>query len=359
MNRRLIIWLLLSCLLASMVGCKTETPTPTLVPPPTSTPIPLPTSHLRSGPAVSEETGSPTVAIAVIVECVTATPAEEPTSLQTSGDLSDVPTPTGRACLQCPPDGLEAALFDLVWEWQGVLADGQWFEVQIRPDEPGSKPIAYAWVNERWLRVTSSTLEPGRYRWRVVVVRGDGKSPGEALYEVSEECGFTMLSPHSQAELSLTPPTEATGTPTTTPSPTTTTTKTWYPWPTASSTATATATATATPTATSSGTVTTTPPSTPTPTAVGSLSPTCTPTGTGTTVPPSTPTSTPTGTGSLPAPTATATGSVPTATATGAVPTATATETGVVPTATETESIPAPTATETESVPAPTATATP
>jgi len=281
MHTRTLVLLVLSCLskvvpTATPIPAETDTPPP---PPmaPTATPTPEPPSPTPSA---------------------TATPMPpSPTPSPTAS-----PTPEGRPELLVPPDGLTAQLFDLMWAWDGRLGASQWFEVRIWPDEPGDQPVSYFWTQERTLRVTSAMLLPGAYRWQVVVVSGDGESPGDALYPESLERTFIMSRPHTLARMSVTPP----QVPTRTPSPTPTPTRTWRPWPTATYTPEITETIPPEPTSTATSTPEPTIP--PEPTSTSTTEPTIPtePTATSTTEPtvPLEPTATST---PEPPPTATAT----------------------------------------------------
>jgi len=274
MNRRAVALVALSCLLAVMVGCTAKVPTPSL--PPSATPPPISPSSTPTQVVLSS---APTQ----VVPSSTPTFTREP---------SPTPTSTGCTRLLSPPDGLAATFVDLVWDWASMLEGDQWFEVRIRLDEPGEQPIIYYWVWEPWLRVTSSMLEPGRYRWHVCVVRGDGESPGtEAICPVpqADERIFILTGPATQATLSVTPVATETATPSSTPSPT-------WPWATATATPTGTVTVTMTSTPTPSVTGSLTPTATPTPSVTGSLTPTYTPTpsATGSLTPTSTSTPSPT-----------------------------------------------------------------
>jgi len=190
MNRHPLTLLVLVCLLVAMAGCAAKTPVAGVLS--VSTPSPVVPSVTPLPPAPSS---TPTQ----VAPSATPTLTEQP---------SPTPTSTGCTLLLGPPDGLAATFVDLVWDWAGVLEADQWFEVRIRLDQPGDPPITYYWVWERRLRITSSMLAPGRYRWHVCVVRGDGEPPGtEALCPVPEaaERIFVLTGPSTQATLSVTP----------------------------------------------------------------------------------------------------------------------------------------------------------
>jgi len=255
MDRRALTLLALSCLVVGLIGCAKLAPTATPSSAGEEAP-PLPPATPTSTP--TEEPPSPTP---------TFTTEPSPTSTE---EPKPTATPERRPQLQAPPDGLTARLFDLTWAWDAELGKDEWFEVQIWPDKPGDQPVSYFWTRERRLRVTSAMLLPGKYRWQVVVVSGDGESPGEELYPESEEWTFVMIRPHTLAMMSVTPPPVPSRTPSPTPSPT----RTWWVWPTLTYTPTPTATYTPTPTATYTPTPTAT--YTPTPTATYTPEPTAT-----------------------------------------------------------------------------------
>ena len=234
MHKHASILLALLCLAVGLIGCAKPTPTAMSVSEGAEAPPMAPTSTPTEKPLSPTPTST---------EKAPPTPTEEPRPTATE-EPQPSPTPTGRPELLAPPDGLTASLFDLMWAWDGKLGRGEWFEVRIRPDKPGDQPVTYFWPRERTLRVTSAMLLPGRYRWSVVVVSGDGESPGEELYPESEAWTFVMTRPRTLARMSVTPP----QVPSRTPSPTPSRTRVWYPWPTSTSTPTLTATSTPEPT---------------------------------------------------------------------------------------------------------------
>jgi len=271
MLKRVSMLLVLSCLVAGLIGCaKAASPTP--VSRGAETP-PLPPMAPTSTP--TQEPPSPTPTFTV-KPSPTATEVLEPTATE---EPEPTATPLGRPALLVPPDGLTAQLFDLMWAWEGKLGECQWFEVRIWPDQPGDQPVDYFWTRERCLRITSAMLLPGRYRWEVVAVSGDGESPGEELYPASENWSFIITRPHTLARMSVTPPTVPSRTPSLTPSPT----RTRIPW----------AIATNTPTPTSTSEPTVPQPTVPEPTATSTTEPTVPePTATNTPEPPPTATAT-------------------------------------------------------------------
>ena len=57
-----------------------------------------------------------------------------------------------------PPDEAVGTVMDLVWAWEEALADGQWFELYIWPDDPDAEPKVYGWYPEPPVRVTAANL---------------------------------------------------------------------------------------------------------------------------------------------------------------------------------------------------------
>jgi len=105
--------------------------------------------------------------------------------------------------LLAPPDGLEAMLFDLMWEWEPGLRPDEWYELQIWPDDPDAEPSVFTWLKETTRRVTAANLLPGRYRWRVVVVEGYDETRGDETSPYSEERTFIMVRPSTLASLDI------------------------------------------------------------------------------------------------------------------------------------------------------------
>ena len=123
--------------------------------------------------------------------------------------------------------GTVASLVELYWDWDKALGEDDWFELQIWPYGQ-EEPSVYGWQKESTIRLTSAHLLPGRYWWRVVVVRGRGDDRAEELCEYSEAWIFTIVRPSTLAKMSITPPIV----PSRTPSPTPTVRRWWYTWPT-------------------------------------------------------------------------------------------------------------------------------
>jgi len=219
MSKRAVLLLVLLLGTITLLGCKKSAPTPSpaqLKPSPTNTFPPL--------PPTATTIPSPTNTL----------PAPSPTKVLPSITPT---TPSGGPILLSPPSGLSATLFDLTWGWKRKLTQEEWFELQIWPDEKDAQPKPYGWYKKTQVRITAATLAPGRYRWRVIVVKGKGQGRKE-VSPYSTEWVFTLLRPSVKAQISITPPPLPTRTPTLTPSPTKTK-KPWQPppvWPSATPT---------------------------------------------------------------------------------------------------------------------------
>jgi len=105
--------------------------------------------------------------------------------------------------LLAPPDGLEASLFDLMWEWEAGLGPDEWYELQIWPDTPDAEPSVFTWLKETTRRITAAHLLPGRYRWRVVVVEGYDETRGDETSPYSKERTFIMTRPSTLSTIEL------------------------------------------------------------------------------------------------------------------------------------------------------------
>jgi hypothetical protein len=342
MSKRLILSILIVGLLVAVAGCVPNlfqeqtaeqasagdtAPTETMVPPsPTTAASVIPTEGQSSNESTEPESAQPEGQQQDEMQETSQAPesaqpegqqqdemqetSQAPESAQPVERQQDETEETSRGpeapILLDPPDEFVGTVIDLVWQWMGELQEDEWFELQIWPDTPEAEPEAYKWLKMKEERVTSAHLLPGRYRWRVAVVRGQEDCCGEEMTPWSDERVFIIAWPAIKDRLNITP-VPPTLIPTNTPRPPVI----WWPSPGPSPTPTETLIA---PTATE--------------TVPGSAEPTPTET--------------------LQGPTATFTP--------GGYPAATPTNTGVVPTATNTPGSGAPTATFT---PAPKFTDTP
>ena len=185
MISRTVTLLVVLGLIVGMAGCRPpETPTPT----PTPQSLVVPVAAAQSQPTPVPPTVGPTATPVVVQVVVTATPEPE--------------GPKGPELL-APPDGLEASLFDLMWEWEPGLGPNEWYELQIWPDTPDAEPSVFTWLKETTRRITAANLLPGKYRWRVVVVEGYDETRGAETSPYSEERTFIMVRPSTLSAIEL------------------------------------------------------------------------------------------------------------------------------------------------------------
>jgi hypothetical protein len=121
--------------------------------------------------------------------------------------------------LLAPEDEYAGSVVDLEWEWVQALGQGQWFELQIKPDTPEAEFFVHGWYQEMMVRITSAELLPGRYIWRVLVVQGRDDQRGEEQSELSEERVFILTRPSIQGRISITPEVAPSSTPKATNTP--------------------------------------------------------------------------------------------------------------------------------------------
>lgn len=182
-------------LIVGITGCvPPETLTPTATPQSLAIPVAAAQSQPTAAPATATPIAVDTATPVVVEVVVTATPMAE-----AEAESED----TGGPELLAPPDGLEASLFDLMWEWEPGLGPDEWFELQIWPDTPDAEPSVFTWLKETTRRITAAHLLPGEYRWRVVVVEGYDKTRGDEVSPFSEERTFIMTRPSTLSDLEL------------------------------------------------------------------------------------------------------------------------------------------------------------
>lgn len=185
MISRTVTLLVVLGLFVGVIGC-----TPPETPPPEPTPqsLAVPVAAAQAQPTPVPPTVGPTATPIVVEVVVTATPEPE--------------GPKGPELL-APPDGLEASLFDLMWEWEAGLGPNEWYELQIWPDTPDAEPSVFTWLKETTRRITAANLLPGKYRWRVVVVEGYDQTRGDETSPYSEERTFIMVRPSTLSTIEL------------------------------------------------------------------------------------------------------------------------------------------------------------
>ncbi len=137
----------------------TETPTETAAPP-TATPVP-PTNTPRPPTATPTATRTPT------------------------------PDPYPAPVLIAPADAARAPQVELTWTWPSQLKENEWFDVQVWQE--GEEPHGIAWVKEQSLLV-GGNMARGVYRWRIVVIQGQGGQVEKVLTPPSETRTFELIS---------------------------------------------------------------------------------------------------------------------------------------------------------------------
>jgi hypothetical protein len=148
--------------MATTTSTPTQTPTPTETPTqtlptetPTATPPPTPTpSHTATATSIS-----------------TSTPSPPPPS-----------TPYPAPVLISPEEGtpfLEGQNVELVWEWEGDLAENEFFEVRIRLEwEQEFDPLDPIMKAPYRLVRASELTQAGTYKWQVAIVSRSGEEKG-------------------------------------------------------------------------------------------------------------------------------------------------------------------------------------
>jgi hypothetical protein len=179
---------------AAMPG-PTDTPGPSPTPLPTRTPRPSPTSC----PCGSCYIGRGTYGCC---PCPTVTPMP----VATTTAIPTVAPPSPAPGLHGPGDGDDFEPNDeilLMWDTT-ILAEDEWYEVQLWKE--GEPPKVVQWVKEGTWKVERSYY-PGRYQWRIRIVRGQEGRKERDLSPPSQTWSFSWLSPVVQT------PTAPTSTP--------------------------------------------------------------------------------------------------------------------------------------------------
>jgi len=78
--------------------------------------------------------------------------------------------------------------FELEWSWEGELAEDEYFDVQVWRPEAEEAPQGWAWMKEQSYPIALE--EPGKYHWRIVVIRGRDEEWEKDLSPPSEERWF-------------------------------------------------------------------------------------------------------------------------------------------------------------------------
>jgi hypothetical protein len=130
----------------------------------------------------------------------TATPTATHLS-QPSPTVTATPTPLDflypAPGLIGPPDGSDFKPDEtilLIWATPAPLSGNEWYEVQLRRDGDVSYTVVRRVKEGTWK--VESRYNPGRYQWRIVVVRGQEEGPKEIeLSPPSQTWSFGWLSP--------------------------------------------------------------------------------------------------------------------------------------------------------------------
>jgi hypothetical protein len=130
----------------------------------------------------------------------TATPTATHLS-QPSPTVTATPTPLDflypAPGLIGPPDGSDFKPDEtilLIWATPAPLSGNEWYEVHLRRDGDVSYTVVRRVKEGTWK--VESRYNPGRYQWRIVVVRGQEEGPKEIeLSPHSQTWSFSWLSP--------------------------------------------------------------------------------------------------------------------------------------------------------------------
>ena len=165
----------------------TATNTAILAPTSTDTPTPFPTPTVTDTPT-STFTPTPTP-IPTTTPSPTPTATNRPTATPTSTPLS--PLTTVELVSPLNGEGVGGKQIGLIWHWEGVLDDHEFFEVRAwhENDPPGS---AIVLVKQKQFDYNVTPLREGKYYWSVIIIRDsnirykDWYRPGRFPYEVWE-----------------------------------------------------------------------------------------------------------------------------------------------------------------------------
>jgi hypothetical protein len=140
----------------------------------------------------------------------TATRLSQPSPIATA-TITPLDFPYAPPGLIGPPDGSDFKPDEtilLIWATPAPLSGNEWYEVQLRGDGDVSYTVVQRVKEGTWK--VESGYNPGRYQWRIVVVRGQEEGPKEIeLSPPSQTRSFSWLSP---------PPTQTPTAPTSSPS---------------------------------------------------------------------------------------------------------------------------------------------
>lgn len=186
----------------------------TTAPATTNTPVPTPTSTVApSATATPSATAIPPSATPTQTATETPVPptasptetAAPPTATATAVPPTDTPrpptatptptrTPTANPypapVLVAPANDVRAQHVELAWTWPSQLKENEWFDVQVWQE--GEESHGIAWVKEQSLLV-GGNMARGVYRWRIVVIRGQGGQVEKELTPPSETRTFELI----------------------------------------------------------------------------------------------------------------------------------------------------------------------
>ena len=156
----------------SPTNTPTETPIAT-VPPATSTPVPPTPTGTPTIP-----TNTPTSTPTPTLEAVSTLPLPSPVASSPTSNNEDEFTSPGLkypAPILTNPDngsGAFATFPPLYWEWDGQLAEDEFFEVRIWHDSITTYHPALGWVKGPPFDFNVSQERTGIYYWTVIIVKG-------------------------------------------------------------------------------------------------------------------------------------------------------------------------------------------
>jgi len=196
---------ILILLALTMAGCQTlvtRRDPPSAFPTPITRAVERATSLARaSATSPSSPMATPWPPTPTSMPTPTRTPGRTPThtSLPTRAVTTPTATQPAAPLLLAPDDGATGRILELRWEWAGHLGENEWFQVSIRPDVSKADPRPLALLRETSVRITGAHLLPGRYRWRVTVVRSPAGdlATAQPIGPSSDERTFALERPRT------------------------------------------------------------------------------------------------------------------------------------------------------------------
>lgn len=199
MNRAFsVLFVAASGMVLLINGCSTATLVPRETPTPTSTQMPTSTCTATHTPTSTPvpPTLTPVPPTPTYTQTATSTPTPIPPT------LTPTPSPTPKLypapTLQSPADGQSytgrGAAIILRWSWNGQLGPDEYYDVQVWRD--GETPQGIAWGKETSYQL-GSMFYPGKYNWRIVVIRGEDGRWEKDLSPPSETGTFSWHRPQA------------------------------------------------------------------------------------------------------------------------------------------------------------------